>query len=52
MYELENINPNNYIENNNNTNFYSKNAQNIEQKKEKFLSKFYKLEQDVLSLIN
>ena len=52
MYELENINPNNYIESNNNSNFYSKNSQIIEQKKEKSLSKFYRLEQDVLSLIN
>ena len=50
MYELENINPNNYI--GNNINFYSKNSQIIEQKKEKSLSKFYRLEQDVLSLIN
>ena len=50
MYELENINPNNYI--GNNTYFYPKNVQIIEQKKEKSLSKFYRLEQDVLSLIN
>ena len=40
MYELENINPNNYIENNNNTNFYPKNVQIIEQKKKNLYQNF------------
>ena len=50
MYEFGNISQNIFLENN--TNIFSKNSQITEQKIDKSLTKFSKLEQDILSLIN